>query len=187
MKHPSEGSLALFAGGELGLLARLRVRRHLSWCHVCREELDSLESSRAWLKEASSELPQGFNWNRMAGEMRANIHVGLAAGECVASPGWHPLAFGLRAALTAAPVALVLLLGWWLQPARPKLEPQGVVLEATSKGIELRDGAAVLSLQHPGEVKDSDVTYTVSVQGTLRARYVDSQTGQVTIHNVYTQ
>ena len=31
------------------------------------------------------------------------------------------------------------------------------------------------------------MTYLVNAQGTLRARYVDSETGQVTIHNVYAQ
>ena len=40
----------------------------------------------------------------------------------------------------------------------------------------------MLSLRQPGA---GAVTYAVNAQGTIGARYVDADTGQVTIHNVY--
>jgi hypothetical protein len=184
MKHPPETILALFAGGELGLWDRWRVRRHLAVCSSCRRELKNMESVRCWLREASAELPPGFNWNQLAAEMRANIHLGLAAGECIEVRDHRRLIHRLRWGLSLVPAAVVLLLGWWLLPIRTERETASVVLEATSKGIELRQGGAALRLQHPGA---GDVSYTVNTQGTLRARYVDSETGQVTISNVYAQ
>jgi hypothetical protein len=48
----------------------------------------------------------------------------------------------------------------------------------------MRQGDRMLSLRHP-EAKD--VTYLVNVGGGLRARYVDSETGQITIQNLYAQ
>jgi hypothetical protein len=34
-------------------------------------------------------------------------------------------------------------------------------------------------------MKDADVTYTPNAQGSMRARYVDPETGYVTVTNVY--
>jgi len=48
----------------------------------------------------------------------------------------------------------------------------------------LKQGDRMLTLRPPNV---GDVTYLVSAQGTLRADYVDEETGQVTIHNVYAQ
>jgi hypothetical protein len=133
-------------------------------------------------------MPAEVNWNRLAAEMRGNIRVGLAAGECVGPAEPEQTRLGWRIAATLAPITLVVLIGWWLQPSRPSLtalpEAEGIVLGATAGAIELRQGNRVLSLQHPVV---GDVTYTVNVQGTLRARYVDSETGQVTINHVYAE
>lgn len=188
MTHPSETSLALFAGGEAAPLARWKIRRHLSRCLRCRKELEGFRIVRESLRESADEMPAEVNWNRLALEIRGNIRVGLAAGECVGPSEAEPSHWGWRTAATLVPVVLLLLVGWWLQPSRPRLaeapQPEGIVLEATSGGIELRDGSRVLSLQHPDA---SEVMYTVSVQGAIRARYVDSETGQVTINHVYAQ
>jgi hypothetical protein len=35
--------------------------------------------------------------------------------------------------------------------------------------------------------RGSDVLYSAGAQGVMRARYVDSDTGQVTINNVYVE
>jgi len=60
------------------------------------------------------------------------------------------------------------------------------VLESTGGGIQVREGGQVLSILN-GRGKDKDVIRTVSAQGEMRARYVDSRTGLVTINNVYVQ
>ena len=188
MRHPNETDLALYAGGELGWFERRRVARHLSECVLCRREAEAFGAARSELAASAAEIPAEVNWGRLAAEMRANIHVGLAAGECVGSAEVETWPFFRRAAATVVPVALLLLAGWWLQSDRPHpaemAAEEGVVLRATSEGIELREGGRLLSLQNHDS---QDVTYTVSMQGAIRARYVDSETGQVTINHVYAQ
>ena len=188
MKHPSETELALYAGRELGVAARWSLSRHLARCAACRAEVAAFVVARESLAAAVNELPAEVNWNRLAADMKANIHVGLAAGECVGPVRPARVRIAWRAAATVAPVAVMVLLGWWLLPSRPGVtrtpENEGIVLEATTGGIELREHGRSLALQHLGDV---DVTYSVNAQGALRARYVDSETGQVTINNVYVQ
>lgn len=83
MKHPNEADLALFAGHDLNFVSEWRIGRHVARCEQCRETADafgSLRSDVAVLRE----LPADITWNRLASEMKANIRLGLAAGECVA-------------------------------------------------------------------------------------------------------
>ena len=68
------------------------------------------------------------------------------------------------------------------QPAHP----EGVVVQTTDGGIQVRDGGHALRLLH-AKAEDRDVTYTVGAQGSMRARYVDPDTGNVTINNVYAE
>jgi len=184
MTHPSETCLALLAGGELGLWARWQAGRHLARCPRCRQEVEEFRAAKDRLRY--SELPGAVNWDRLAREMTANIHVGLAAGECVGPDEAVARRFGWRPVTVLATVVALVLLGVWLQGPRPAKTTwvDGTVLEATSGGIELRQGDRMLSLRHP---EAGDVTFVVNTQGTLRARYIDSETGQVTIHNVYVQ
>jgi hypothetical protein len=186
MTHPSETSLALFAGGELGLWERWKTRRHISRCDQCRQEAAAFEFAREWLRETGGEMPAGVNWNRLAADMKANIRVGLVAGECIGPSEEDAAHVSWKAVATVIPIVLVLVFGWLLQPRRPALttmpETEGIVLQATAEGIELREGNRAFSLQNPDA---GDVTYTVNAQGSLRARYIDSETGQVTINHVY--
>jgi hypothetical protein len=136
-------------------------------------------------------MPEGVSWERLAAEIKANIRVGLAAGECV-GPVEHPRPVrprwqrALILAPVVVPVVALLLLGVWLGVPRPQAGKtawvDGTLIEATSGGIELRQGDRMLSLRQPGA---GAVTYAVNAQGTIGARYVDGDTGQVTIHNVY--
>jgi len=194
MKHPSEQTLALFAGGDLGFCARWRVRSHLTGCGSCRREVENFAEIKTSLCSTLGEMPEGVEWNRLAAEMSANIHLGLEAGECV-SPVHHPSPVqltGWRPAMVLASALMVVLLAYWINAAKPvtpanivppAIEPQGVMLETTAGGLELNDHGRVLTLKHP---KDRDVTFSVTAD-TVRARYVDSESGQVTINNVYVQ
>ncbi len=61
---------------------------------------------------------------------------------------------------------------------------EGTVLRATANGIELRQGEQTLTLLHG---RTQEVLYSAGAGGSMRARYVDADTGYVTINNVYGQ
>ena len=189
MTHPSQSTVALYAGQDLGWFGRRRVERHLAACSACRGEVEAFASLRDDMAELS-ELPP-ISWNRLAAEMKANIRLGLAAGECVR--GEHsvaPLAWlsGARALVACASVVALLVAGLFLQrptpPSAPAVAGDSAVLRATANGIELNQGGQSLSLLH---VHAGEVTYSAGAQGSMRARYVDADTGNVTINNVYVQ
>ena len=192
MTHSRETSLALYAGGELSLLARWRVGRHVAGCSECRRLVEQFQSAREQLSSTRPDLPEGATWDRLAEEMKANIHVGLAAGECVGAPVSRALRPRWQRAVILAPVVVPLLallvIGVWFGRPRPRASQSqwvdGTVIQATAEGIDLKQGDRMLSLQHPSA---GDVTYAVNAQGTVSNRYVDKETGQVTIHNVYAQ
>src|SRR6266542_2460831 len=81
MKHPSQEILALHAGGDLGWLAGWKTARHVAACEQCADDVAAFGDLREVLPELG-EIPE-IPWNRMAADMRANIRLGLAAGECV--------------------------------------------------------------------------------------------------------
>ncbi|HWQ56611.1 MAG TPA: hypothetical protein VN442_23185 [Bryobacteraceae bacterium] len=191
MTHPSDATLALYAGQDLGFLARWRTERHLAACDRCRQEVETYSDLRADLPELMDFPDTG--WGRLAAEMKANIRLGLAAGECVGSlqpeePRRVPL-FSTRALVACASIIALLSAGVLLE--RPIPQPkagEGITLEATANGIQLKGGGQSLSLLHGGASPNANaVTFSVSAQGSMRARYVDSDTGYVTINNVYAQ
>jgi hypothetical protein len=123
-------------------------------------------------------------WNRLASEMKANIRLGLAAGECVrtaAPPAGHSFFASARAAVAFASILAVVAAGLILE--RPAPVEDGTVVQATVNGIQVREGRQALRMMHAG-VRERDVTYSVGAQGSMRARYVDPETGYVTIASV---
>jgi hypothetical protein len=185
MKHPDRATLALHAGGDLGPIARWRTGRHLAECGDCRDEVSAFRGIRSILPELA-ETPE-ISWNRLAAEMKANIRLGLAAGECVRI-GQMPLRetrlfTRARAVVAFASVVVLLVTGLVLEhpaPIAPKYD--GVVVQTTADGIQVRGGGQALRLLHSGA---QNVQYSVGAQGSMRARYVDPETGYVTINNVY--
>ncbi len=182
IKHPSDEDLALYAGGDLGWIAKRGVERHIALCGDCEAATVGFSAFRAELAGINDRVT--LPWSRMAAEMRANIRLGLEAGECV---GFKPRAgSGFRAAMAFA--SLALLLGAGLLLHRPATEtPNAVVLEATDGGIQVREGEQVLSILNSRAYRATDVIRTVGAQGEMRARFVDSKTGLVTVNNVYVQ
>ena len=191
MKHPAESELALYAGGELSWIERWRASRHLNKCPVCAAQMKSYRRARKGARELANEMPAGTDWNRLAAEMTANIRLGVEAGECVGpvidrSP---KTAWTWKPAAVLAGAAFMLLTAWWLNiPSRRQaaIQPAGgsIVLQSTPAGIELKDSGGALTLMHTRG--GSNVMYS-SAPNSLRVRYVDSETGQVTINNVYAQ
>ncbi|HET8549832.1 MAG TPA: hypothetical protein VFL57_17605 [Bryobacteraceae bacterium] len=188
MKHPRDEKLALFAGGDLGVLERWRVSRHLRCCDGCRAEVARFRRAAAVLSGEADRLPAGLKWERLAAEMTGNIRVGLAAGQCVppvAAPR-PELGWARPAALVAA-LTIVILGGWFLQGPRmlmPQRVVAGPVLEATPAGVEVKASRGALTLLN---TRAASPAVYVSAPGSLRARFVDSETGQVTINNVYAE
>jgi hypothetical protein len=185
MKHPDRATLALHAGGDLGPIARWRTGRHLAECGDCRDEVAAFRGIRSILPELA-ETPE-ISWNRLAAEMKANIRLGLAAGECVRTGQTPlretPLFTRARAVVAFASVVVLLVTGLVLEhpaPIAPKYD--GVVVQTTADGIQVRGGGQALRLLHSGA---QNVLYSVGAQGSMRARYVDPETGYVTINNVY--
>ncbi len=104
-----------------------------------------------------------------------------------------------RPALAGAAIMAILISGWYLNfPAekrgtlahgmrrmwtRPSADTDlGVALESTRSGIQVSENGSALTMMHPG----SEIpVVVVSTRGSLRARYIDLDTGQVTITNVY--
>jgi hypothetical protein len=64
------------------------------------------------------------------------------------------------------------------------LAPADAVLQATPAGIEVKASRGALTLLN---TRAGSQTVYVSAPGSLRARFVDSETGQVTINNVYAE
>jgi predicted anti-sigma-YlaC factor YlaD len=187
MKHPNQATLALEAGGELGLFARWKTERHLSRCDRCRDEVAQYERLREVLPELD-EMP-GVPWTKLAAEMKANIRLGIAAGECVRAGAQPlretPLFAGARIAVALASLATLLVAVVVLQHPSPMVRrSQGAELGTTANGIEVENGANGLRLLHKA-MNDGDVTYMPGAQGSMRARYVDPETGYVTVTNVY--
>jgi hypothetical protein len=185
MRHPNQATLALHAGGDLGAFARWRTARHVSRCEACRQEIAAYERMRSILPDLA-ETPE-IQWNRLAAEMTANIRLGLAAGECVrpaAESHSRPKFTGFRAAVALASMAALVAAGIGLErPAPAPAETPGIVAEATpdNGGIQMREGGQAFRLLHAGAVK---VTYTAGAQGSMEARYVDQDTGYVTVNRI---
>jgi hypothetical protein len=188
MKHPSESQLALYAGGDLDILKRWRIRRHMGGCRDCQSEVSAFRTSAAALQSKRSELPDGVRWDRLASEMTANIHVGLEAGECVGPAPIVRDRLGWRAVAVMASMTGVLLVAWVWNPAARRnshaLERPRIELRSTAAGIELNDNGSALTLMH---ARGQQKPIIVSAPGTLRARFVDPDSGQITINNVYTE
>jgi hypothetical protein len=191
--HATETDLALYAGKDLDFWSQWRVARHVRACAECNAKVTTYRDQRLQMQSAAAELPPGIDWSKLSAEMHANIHLGLAAGQCVA-PVVKPAEFSAwRPAAVLAGVAFIVAVAWFANHQTVVAPPsvakapapveQGILMEASATGIELNDNGRVLSLRHP---KDTDVTLSMNMN-TVRARYVDSQSGQVTINTVYVQ
>lgn len=195
--HPSESNLALFAGGELGFWDRLRIRHHIGNCDKCSRRVEEFGGIREWMLE-QTELPSDIEWDSLAAEMKANIRVGLAAGQCVAAPEEaEPVRVRWRTAAMAIPVLVVMVAGWLLQswPRPLQLHPResaataaalasDPVLKADPQGIGLEANGGTFALMHP---RGAAISVSVNGPGAVRTRYLDSETGYVTISHVYAE
>jgi len=186
IKHPSEADLALFAGGELGRWRRWRVERHAAECEDCRRDISDFEALR--MESAALAVLPEVSWDRLAAEMKANIRVGLEAGECVDAPSAPRVVFSPRALAACVSLAALLVASVFLERPAPRVaqvETAEPVLETSGSGIQFREGdqGMVLLNRHAPEGPVNDLATGRAMQQS----YVDSETGLVTINNVYVE
>jgi len=184
MRHPNQAILALHAGGDLGPIRSWWMAKHLARCAECRDEVTEYNEMRELLPELA-ELPE-ISWNRMAAEIKANVRLGLEAGECV-RPVEMPLhrasLKGWRAAVALASV--IVMVGGCLvleRPAPQVVHAAETAVESTREGIEWQAGDGhILGLMNGGAQK---AVYTLDAQGSMGARYIDPVTGSITVNTV---
>jgi anti-sigma factor RsiW len=204
--HVSRHELALYTTGDLALWRRAMVRLHVGRCDKCRRRIETHRADSARIREAAAWMPAGVEWNQLASEMTANIRVGLAAGECVAPRTRKTMVHSLRPAAVVAGFIALLAVGWWLNTppeqaqalgravrtvwtgpadARQQMtDERGPMVEVSSSGVEVHENGSSLGVSQ-GAARPLAVS--VSVQGSASARYVDADTGQMTITSVYVQ
>jgi len=184
MGHPNQATLALHAGGDLGPIRRWLTARHLARCADCREEVAGYVEMRELLPDLA-ELPE-ISWNRMAAEIKANVRLGLEAGECVrvADPLPRASVTGWRAAVAFASV-IVLVGGCFVleRPAPPRRHVAETAVESSQDGVQYQAGDDhMLGLMNGNE--QTKAVYHFDAQGSMGARYTDPETGSVTINTV---
>jgi hypothetical protein len=199
-KHPTHRFLALYLRGDLPWLAKMKTRTHVRGCARCQQYCSSLNDAMGELRrEAETQTLTGFeaiaDWPRLEREMMGNIAVGVAAARCVEHVGHGRRIF----AWTLALVGLVVLFaaGWVTHIPREQSQhifaavqqwagrpPQGAgtVLRSSPDGVAVRAQGSTLTLMHP-----RSAVISMSSTSGMEARYVDSDTGQVTISTVYAQ
>ena len=201
-RHVIETDLALYAAGDLPFWRNAMVSLHVRRCDACRGLMEALRADRQELRRSINELPANVDWDQLAAEMTANIRVGLAAGECVTPREHKVAAISWRPAAIAAGLVMLMAGAWWLNIPRTDTEaigrairnmatgrrvPQeerGPVVGASSSGVEVLENGGRMGIEQSGL---HPVMYSVSTQGSASARYVDQDTGQVTITAVYDQ
>jgi hypothetical protein len=193
--HPDSKDIALYSTGDLPWTSQLRVRRHLSRCAECQSHVSGFRSSIAELRrEAAAETQPGPDWGRLEREMLGNIAVGVAAARCIDNVGKRR--FFSAGFVVAVGLILLFVAGWFthippeqnahlIASLRRAFGGNGsavssTVLQTTPEGIAVRNQGGTLTLLHPGSA-----VVSLSGDSTVTARYVDENTGQVTIAKVY--
>jgi len=199
-EHVPVGLAALYSRSDLPWTVRLKIKQHLRHCEACAGQVERFRAATIQLKrEAEANTLTGFeaiaDWSRLETEMIGNIAVGVAAARCVDGVRrgvfWWRTAFalGLGALFVAGWVThipreetdhLLLSLRQWAR--LENAAPGGTVLRSSPESVAVRAQGATLSLMHP-----KSAVVSISGASAIEARYVDEETGQVTITGVYGQ
>jgi anti-sigma factor RsiW len=172
VRHPAEHDLALFAGGELGPVARWRIEGHLGGCPACRQVVADFFEMRSRVMDLA-EAPH-LNWEALSNriQQRAALERAEAPPAMVWRPAW------------SAAVALLLMVAAGLYVVQQNAG-QRPVLDASANAVEWRLGTEQsFTLVNTTQAPDQ-VMWRVSSEG-ASARYLDQETGQITINHVYT-
>jgi hypothetical protein len=198
--HPNLETLALYSKGDLQWLRRWKIGRHIGRCGDCEGQVLRFRCVSAEVKrEAESQILTAFeattDWARLEREMIGNIAVGVAAARCIEKVGRGRILPARGAWLTAG-LALLFLAGWFTNVPSEQRDhltasirrsmgmevPQsaGTLVRTTRAGIAVRAQGATLTILHP-----PSAVISLAGSSSLGARFVDEETGEVTITNVY--
>ncbi len=141
-----------YRDGELGLLDRWRVQRHVVGCAGCGGELARIGAVSDWVRAAAGAQAEPDLWPAIAAALPAADARRRAAASETQAAGWRqrlwvPLGAATATALAAALAALV-----WLQPGPPS---GGVVRSLYSPGqsvvvLERADHVTIIWVMDPG-------------------------------------
>ncbi len=199
--HPNAVVLALFSSGDLPWRNQWRVKRHVNHCEQCEQTAAEFRAAKTELKrEAQTETLTAFeaiaDWAVLEREMLGNIAVGVSAARCIEKVR-RGRSFLIKGAVFAA-LTTLFVAGWITHVPKEQTDhlaaslrqiiglerPQavGTQLRTTPDGIAVRAQGATLTIMHP-----PSAVISVSGPSAMSARYVDEETGQVTITKVYAQ
>lgn len=202
-RHPAPSTLALLSGGDLPFLAALQARWHLHSCERCAREFEAFRAVRMELRLDAADSPQAPDgesldfdpaWNALEAEMRANIRLGLTAGslasgslvggaddgaDYVAAPSSYT---PWRWAAVCGAVVFVLLAGWSLR-SPGGMQVATAPVQATHFAEQTGQDARIQLLVPVAGVSRTETDF----DGSTRSRVIDTETGQVTLQQVYVQ
>ncbi len=201
--HPPTGELALCARRDLPRLRQWQVNRHLARCADCANQVNRFrlaanETRRISELTTDAALEVAFDWSRLQREMAGNISVGIAAAQCIGSAR-RKAAKGWRIGAMATVLTLVFVFGWLYNIPHEDTEriagalrtvfskttmARGTLLQTNTRGVSVRSAGGSLTILRPDSAK---ATESFTGNGSVGVRYVDDETGQVTITNVYGQ
>ena len=116
LHHPRETDLALFAGGELGPLARWRIERHLDKCARCQEDVSDFFHLQGDLDDLA-ETPS-VDWQALAHRIKVAAAQAQPETEAVSLAGW----FGWPAAWRMGVVSATALCAFVIYKQLPLVE-----------------------------------------------------------------
>lgn len=199
--HPGVATLALFSSGDLPWKDLWHLRRHIHHCEQCEQTVAEFRAAKEELRsEARTETLTAFeaiaDWRVLEREMLGNIAVGVSAARCIEKVR-RGRSFLIKGAVFTALITLFAA-GWITHVPKEQTahlaasirqiigleRPQitGTQLRTTPDGIAVRAQGATLTIMHP-----PSAVVSLSGPSSMSARYVDEETGQVTITKVYAQ
>ena len=124
LHHPRETDLALFAGGELGPLARWRIERHLDKCARCQEDVSDFFHLQGDLDDLA-ETPS-VDWQALAHRIKVAAAQAQPETEAVSLAAW----FGRPAAWRMGVVSATALCAFVIYKQLPLVEtdPQSAAI-----------------------------------------------------------
>jgi hypothetical protein len=206
-QHPSEAVLALYSSRDLDWRERLPAAFHIRSCERCRTRVAEYQSDTKLRARGAAAMDLPENWESLAEEMAANIRLGLSAAECVRQvpesrainirpvgavrPGWYwKPAIGIAASMALLVMTLVttqseVFQRVWNGMRHGVTEAPAVMLQSSADGVEMRRGTRSTMRISVGDHKADQ--YSANLDGSVRAQYVDDDSLQVTVTNVYAQ
>ena len=196
--HPPLASLALYARRDLPFFEQIKMGWHVRKCAACRNEVSVFADRSRTLRQAvqTEGVPAiDLTWSRLEQEMLGNIAVGVAAARCIENVGNNRVIF--RTGWIFAALSLLFALAWYTHiPAEQNARilaafktafhspaPYfGTELDANADGISVQTQGTTMRFIHP-----SSAVVSLSGFAAVSARYVDEDTGQITITKVYAQ